>query len=70
MSALVIVDVQHDFLPGGALAVSNGTDVISPIAQLLREHEWPVVVASKVRWLSSSSKKKKNAYRQRKAEHS
>jgi nicotinate phosphoribosyltransferase len=29
--ALVIVDVQNDFLPGGALAVPNGDEVISPL---------------------------------------
>src|SRR5512138_1870882 len=32
--ALVIVDVQHDFLPGGALAVAGGDAVIAPIAAL------------------------------------
>jgi nicotinamidase/pyrazinamidase len=32
--ALVIVDVQHDFLPGGALAVAGGDAVIGPIAAL------------------------------------
>jgi len=32
--ALVIVDVQHDFLPGGALAVAEGERVIEPINAL------------------------------------
>ncbi len=32
--ALLIVDVQHDFLPGGALAVPDGDAVVSPIAAL------------------------------------
>jgi nicotinamidase/pyrazinamidase len=32
--ALVIVDVQHDFLPGGALAVGDGDAVVAPIAAL------------------------------------
>lgn len=31
MKALIIVDVQYDFLPGGALAVSNGDQVIPVI---------------------------------------
>ncbi len=31
MTALIIVDVQNDFLPGGALAVPRGAEVI-PIA--------------------------------------
>lgn len=30
-SALIIVDVQNDFLPGGALAVPEGDTVIKPI---------------------------------------
>jgi len=29
--ALIIVDVQNDFLPGGALAVSEGHQVVSPL---------------------------------------
>ena len=29
--ALVIVDVQNDFLPGGALAVAHGGEVITPL---------------------------------------
>jgi nicotinamidase/pyrazinamidase len=32
--ALVVADVQHDFLPGGALAVGGGDEVIAPIAAL------------------------------------
>ncbi len=35
MKALFIVDVQNDFLPGGALAVPNGDEVISPINTLM-----------------------------------
>ncbi|MDX8152934.1 nicotinate phosphoribosyltransferase [Patulibacter brassicae] len=34
--ALVVVDVQHDFLPGGALGVPTGDRVLAPIARLLR----------------------------------
>ncbi|KXV25749.1 isochorismatase family protein [Gluconobacter japonicus] len=30
-SALIIVDVQNDFLPGGALAVPDGNEVIAPV---------------------------------------
>jgi len=33
--ALVVVDVQHDFLPGGALAVAEGERIFSPINALL-----------------------------------
>lgn len=32
--ALVIVDVQPDFMPGGALAVEGGDQVVAPIAAL------------------------------------
>lgn len=33
MSALIIVDVQHDFLPEGALGVPDGDQVIKPIVE-------------------------------------
>jgi nicotinamidase/pyrazinamidase len=32
--ALVVVDLQNDFLPGGALAVADGDEVLVPIARL------------------------------------
>ena len=32
--ALVIVDVQHDFLPGGALGVAEGERIFAPIDKL------------------------------------
>jgi nicotinamidase/pyrazinamidase len=32
--ALIVVDVQHDFLPGGALAVATGDRIFAPIAAL------------------------------------
>ncbi len=35
MNALIIVDLQNDFLPGGALAVSHGDEVI-PVANNLQ----------------------------------
>lgn len=35
--ALIIVDVQNDFLPGGALAVRHGDAVIEPLNQMI---EW------------------------------
>ena len=34
--ALIVVDVQYDFLPGGALAVQDGDAVIAPINGLAR----------------------------------
>jgi nicotinamidase/pyrazinamidase len=33
--ALVVVDVQHDFLPGGALAVADGERIFDPINSLI-----------------------------------
>lgn len=44
MKALILVDLQNDFLPGGALAVPHGDEVI-PVANLLQAH-FPVVVAT------------------------
>ena len=37
MKALIIVDVQNDFLPGGALAVADGDQIISGINELSRK---------------------------------
>lgn len=31
---LIVVDVQYDFLPGGALPVKDGDQVIAPINRL------------------------------------
>jgi nicotinamidase/pyrazinamidase len=39
MKALIIVDVQNDFLPGGALAVPEGDQVIPVINQLSKEFD-------------------------------
>jgi nicotinamidase/pyrazinamidase len=44
-TALVIVDVQQDFLPGGALAVPHGDDVIGPLLEAAATAD--VVVASR-----------------------
>ncbi len=41
--ALLVIDVQNDFCPGGALAVSNGHEVIPVINQLIGEHEHVIV---------------------------
>ena len=45
MRALIIVDVQNDFLPGGALAVPEGDQIINVINAL--EKECDIVIASK-----------------------
>ncbi len=44
MNALILVDIQNDFLPGGALAVPRGDEVV-PVANRLME-VFPLVVAT------------------------
>ena len=44
MNCLIVVDVQNDFLPGGALAVKNGDVVIAQINELQKNFE--LVVAT------------------------
>lgn len=44
-TALIIVDVQKDFCPGGALAVEDGNKVLEPANRLIRFFEdrgWPI----------------------------
>ena len=45
-TALVLVDVQYDFLPGGALAVAEGDAILAPIAALLARQAFGMVVAT------------------------
>ncbi|QDY70327.1 bifunctional nicotinamidase/pyrazinamidase [Qingshengfaniella alkalisoli] len=42
--ALIVIDVQNDFCPGGALAVEDGDKVVQPINTFM--DEFPVVVLS------------------------
>lgn len=35
--ALIVVDVQNDFCPGGSLAVAHGDEVVAPLNNLMRE---------------------------------
>lgn len=32
--ALILIDIQPDFLPGGALAVPGGNEILEPVAEL------------------------------------
>ena len=45
MKALVIIDVQNDFLINGSLEVPSGNDVIEPINEIIRNYA--LVVATK-----------------------
>ncbi len=45
MNALILVDMQNDFCPGGSLAVKEG-DRIVPVVNELQKH-FPLVVATK-----------------------
>lgn len=45
IKALVVVDVQNDFIPGGALAVPKGDEVVPVINQLQPDYE--LIVATK-----------------------
>jgi nicotinamidase/pyrazinamidase len=46
--ALLIIDMQNDFLPGGALGVASGHEVVAPInhlIELFREQGLPIVAS-------------------------
>jgi nicotinamidase/pyrazinamidase len=45
MDALLVIDVQNDFCPGGALAVPHGDEVIEPLNWLMRQHD--LVIATR-----------------------
>ena len=35
--ALIVVDVQNDFCPGGSLPVAHGDQVVAPLNKLIKE---------------------------------
>lgn len=45
-SALLLVDIQYDFLPGGALAVAGGDQILAPVRELLARGHFDVAVAT------------------------
>jgi nicotinamidase/pyrazinamidase len=45
-AALVVADLQPDFLPGGALAIADGERILEPIRDLLAAARFPIVVAT------------------------
>jgi len=44
MKALLLIDIQNDFLPGGALAVANGDEVVPVANRVMPDYE--LVVAT------------------------
>ncbi|SFJ52536.1 bifunctional nicotinamidase/pyrazinamidase [Myroides guanonis] len=44
MKALIVVDLQNDFLPNGALAVTNGDDIIQVINEI--QDRFDIVIAT------------------------
>jgi nicotinamidase-related amidase len=46
-TALICVDVQHDFLPDGALAVPNGDEVIAALESAATRPDVELVIASR-----------------------
>ena len=45
-SALLVVDIQPDFLPGGALPVDHGNEILDPVAELMRSDRFGFRVAT------------------------
>jgi nicotinamidase/pyrazinamidase len=43
-AALVLVDIQNDFCPGGALAVKEGDQIINAVNRIIRE--FPLVIST------------------------
>jgi nicotinamidase/pyrazinamidase len=45
MTALVIIDAQNDFFPGGALAVPHGDEIVAPLNHMIQhavQNEWEI----------------------------
>lgn len=62
-SALIVIDQQRDFEPGGALAVAGGDEIAAPIAELSREFQTVIVTqdshpANHISFASSYKNKK------------
>ena len=45
MKALLVIDVQNDFLPGGSLEVKDGNNIISKINEIMSNYD--LIVATK-----------------------
>lgn len=42
-AVLIVIDVQNDFCPGGALAVRHGDDILPRVNELIRAHDHVVL---------------------------
>jgi nicotinamidase/pyrazinamidase len=42
-AALIVIDVQNDFCPGGALAVADGDEILPRVNQLIATHDHVVL---------------------------
>lgn len=45
-AVLILVDIQPDFFPGGALAVDGGDEILAPVARLMEEGPFRLQVAT------------------------
>lgn len=45
-TALLLIDIQHDFLPGGALAVAEGDRILEPVRRLMDADAFGLYVAT------------------------
>src|SRR5215204_1156149 len=45
-TALILVDIQYDFLPGGALAVEEGDRILEPVRRLMEADPFGLYVAT------------------------
>ena len=45
-SALLVVDLQPDFLPGGRLAVPRAEEILPPLRKLMKSGQFDVIVAT------------------------
>jgi nicotinamidase/pyrazinamidase len=45
-SALLLVDIQPDFMPGGALAVEGGAEIVEPVRRLMESDRFGLLIAT------------------------
>lgn len=49
VKALIVVDIQNDFLPGGSLAVPHGDEIVKPVVELMEDpkQNWHRVILTR-----------------------